>query len=417
MDKYVIVGGNRLNGKVKIGGMKNAIVHMMPATLLASGKSRLDNVPELADVRTMADLLRIVGAKVHWEDHTLVIDTSSCDHPEAPYELVKTMRASFCILGPLLARFGQARVSLPGGCVLGPRPVNFHIDGMKALGAEIEIDQGYVVAKAKKLVGAKIKFDVPSMGGTANVMMAAVTAKGTTVLENAARDPELIATANFLTKMGARISGAGTNRIEIEGVDFLSTAYDRIISDRLEAATFLMAAAITGGTVEVQDCVPEHLTSVLQALERSGVKIKAMENSILIEEPERLRGTDITTQPYPGYATDNQPLHASLMSVADGRSIITDTVYPERFIYAAELRRLGADIVEEGNRAIVNGVKNLSGAHVMASDIRGGAALILAGLVAQGETNISRIYHIERGYEKIEEKLQGLGANIVRERE
>jgi UDP-N-acetylglucosamine 1-carboxyvinyltransferase len=417
MEKFVIRGGIRLSGGVKINGAKNAALPIMAATILGGGKSRLQNVPDLRDVTTMANILRIIGAKVYRQQHALIIDTASCDHPVAPYELVSTMRASFCVLGPLLARFARVRVSLPGGCVIGLRPVDRHIKGIKALGAQIEMDQGYVVAKAHKLRGAKISFDIKTVTGTENVMMAAVTAKGTTMIENAAKEPEVVALAHFLQKMGAKIEGAGTDNIEIEGVDALCPADETIIPDRIETATFLIAGMITRGKVATESCCPDHLTAVLEKLQECGAEINLTDQTIELEAPEQIQATDLIATPYPGYPTDLQPLHTALVSLTSGSSAITDAVHPERFTHVPELRRLGAGITLEDKVAVVKGVKSLKGAPVMASDIRAGAALVAAALAAHGETNISRIYHIDRGHEKLEEKLSTLGAQIRRENE
>ncbi|OPX32594.1 MAG: UDP-N-acetylglucosamine 1-carboxyvinyltransferase [Candidatus Latescibacteria bacterium 4484_181] len=414
MEKFIIEGGNRLSGRVKISGAKNAALPIMAATLLGAGTSRLENMPDLRDITTMANILRIIGAKVYRQQHTLTIDTDSCDHPVAPYELVSTMRASFCVLGPLLGRFGRARVSLPGGCVIGLRPVDRHIKGIKALGAQIDMDQGYVVATASRLRGAKINFDIKTVTGTENVMMAATTAQGTTVIENAAKEPEVVALAHFLRKMGAHIEGAGTDKIEIEGIDVLCPADATIIPDRIETATFLIAGMITRGKVTTEGCSPSHLSAVLEKLQECGAKIHLTDQTIELDAPERIEAADLVAAPYPGYPTDLQPLHTALVSLASGSSVITDTVHPDRFTHVPELRRLGAEIALEDRVAVVKGVKSLKGAPVMASDIRAGAALVAAALAAQGETSVSRIYHIDRGYEKLEEKLSALGAQIRR---
>ncbi|HID95338.1 MAG TPA: UDP-N-acetylglucosamine 1-carboxyvinyltransferase [Candidatus Latescibacteria bacterium] len=415
MERFVITGGPRLSGRVLISGSKNAALPIMAATILGAGQSRLENVPDLRDVATMAKLLRLIGAEVRREGHGLLVDTEHCSHPEAPYDLVSTMRASFYVLGPLLGRFGRARVSLPGGCAIGPRPVDFHIKGLRALGATITLDGGYVLAEADRLKGARVVFDIPSMGATANVMMAAVTAEGTTVIENATKEPELVALADFLVKMGAKIDGAGTDRIEIEGVKSLSPADGSIIPDRIETATFLLAGAITGGNVDIAGCCPEHVSAIINKLEECGVKMTLGGSAIRIEGLERIGAADLVATAYPGYPTDVQPLHTALMCIASGSSVISDTVFPDRFTHVAELNRLGAQIMLEDKVAVVKGVEELRGAPVMASDIRAGAALVMAGLVARGQTQISRIYHIDRGYERIEEKLSALGAQIRRE--
>ncbi len=417
MDKIVIVGGKPLHGTVPVYGAKNAVLPIMAAALLASGKYEIDSVPDLRDVRTMAHLLRIIGAQVVQEDHKLTIDTQHCSFLEAPYELVKTMRASIYVLGPLLARFGRARVSLPGGCAWGPRPVDFHIKGMQKLGAEIDLDRGYIVARAKKLRGATITLDIPSVGATGNILMAATLAEGRTVIENAAREPEITALAEFLVQMGAQIEGIGTDRLVIDGVDELSPTNFQVIPDRIEAGTFLLAGAITGGEVTVTNVVPEHLRAVLTKLEDAGVELTEGEDWIRVRAPQRVKPVDVTTAVYPGFPTDMQAQWMALMSVADGSSVITDTIFLDRFTHVAELQRLGARIRMEGNSAHVTGVEKLQGAPVMSTDLRASACLILAGLAAEGRTDVSRVYHIDRGYERIEERLKPLGAEIWREEE
>ena len=415
MDRLVVYGGRPLSGNVRISGMKNAALPMMAATILAPGTSFLDNVPELRDISTMAHLLRIFGAKVHRDGHTLEIDTSSCDFPEAPYELVSTMRASFFVLGPLLARFGRAKVALPGGCAIGPRPVDRHLKGLRALGARIEMEGGYVIAEAERLRGGLVHFEVPSVGATENVLMAAVLAEGSTAIENAAKEPEISALADFLRRMGARISGDGTDRIEVEGVSSLSPARMAVPPDRIETATFLIAAAITGGDVTVEGCAPSHITAVLGKLEEAGARLNVEDARIRVEGPSKISPVDLVATPYPGYPTDLQPLHTALMCLAEGTSLISDRVFPDRFTHVPELLRMGADISLEEGVAVVRGVEVLDGAPVMAPDIRAGASLVIAGLAARGKTVISRVYHIDRGYEHIEEKLQALGAEIYRE--
>jgi UDP-N-acetylglucosamine 1-carboxyvinyltransferase len=415
MDKIVVTGGARLSGTVETGGAKNAVLPMMAATLLASGISRIKNVPHLRDVETMAHLLRIIGARVTLENHVMTIDTSQCSYPEAPYELVKTMRASFVILGPMLARFKTAKVSLPGGCAWGPRPVDLHIRALEALGAGVDIEHGYVVARAQRLQGATFTSPISSVGATENLMMAAVLAHGTTIIENAAREPEVSALAYFLKKMGARITGEGTGRISVEGVDFLTTVEDAVIPDRIEAATFMTAAAITGGEVTVDACEPNHLASTISTLRAMGALVEVDGRAVKVSAPRPLKPVRIATAPYPGFPTDMQAQLMALACVVDGQSEITDTIYRDRFTHVMELQRLGARIALNENTAQINGVPHLSGAQVMATDLRASAALILAGLVAEGETHILRIYHLDRGYEKIEQKLAGLGAKIRRE--
>lgn len=415
MDKIVINGGKRLTGSVEISGAKNAVLPIMAATLLASGKFRIRNVPDLRDVKTMAHLLRIIGAQVEFSDHTLTVDTSNCNFFEAPYELVKTMRASVYVLGPLLARFSQAKVSLPGGCALGPRPVDLHIKGLQQLGANIELQGGYILADAKTLRGAHIHFDVSSVGATGNILMAAVLAQGRTIIENAAREPEISALAEFLVKMGAQIEGIGTAQLRVEGVDKLTPVDYEVIPDRIETGTFLMATAITGGEVKVEKTEPRLVASLSAKLRDAGVMLKESPSRIICSAPERLRPVNVRTAPYPGFPTDLQAQWMALMCVADGSSVIKETIFSERFTHVAELRRLGANIALNGDTAVITGVEHLSGATVMSTDLRASASLILAGLVAENRTEILRVYHIDRGYEKIETKLEKLGAEIWRE--
>ncbi len=415
MDKFVIHGGKPLHGTVEISGAKNAALPIMVATLLAPGVYHIRNVPELRDVRTMAHLLRIIGARVQFEDHQMEIDTRDANFPEAPYELVKTMRASIYVLGPLLARYGQARVSLPGGCAWGPRPVDLHLKGMEKLGATLTLDKGYINARAKKLQGTPIYLDVSSVGATGNIMMAAVLAEGETVIENAAEEPEIVDLGHFLQKMGAHIEGLGTKTIRIQGVKELEPADYTIIPDRIEAGTFLVAGLITGGEITVTHAEPNHLTEVLAKLEEAGGILEVKENSISIRASGEIRPTDVTTAVYPGYPTDMQAQWIALMALANGSSVITDTIYPDRFTHVPELQRLGADIVLKNNSAFVKGVEKLIGAPVMSTDLRASAALVLAALAAEGRSDVHRVYHIDRGYERIERKLEQLGADIRRE--
>jgi len=417
LDKIIVRGGRRLAGEVTISGAKNAALPIMAATLLAPGRFRLTNVPSLRDVRTMGNVLRVLGAQVEHEDHSLAIDTSNCNHSEAPYELVKTMRASVCVLGPLVARRGHARVSLPGGCAWGPRPVDFHIRAMKDLGADVKLDHGYIDARADRLVGSTIHFDRPSVGATENALMAASLADGTTVIRNAAREPEIGALADFLRAMGASVDGDGSDTITVEGVRELAPADHAIIPDRIEAGTFMVAVAITGGDVLLRGAEPEHCSQVMVKLGEAGVRIDEVDGGLRVRGPSRPVAVNVTTAPYPGFATDMQAQMMALMTVSDGTSVITDTIYTDRFAHVAELRRLGADITLDGNVAVVSGVPSLQGAKVMATDLRASAALILAGLVSENTTEVSRVYHIDRGYEAIEEKLAGLGAGIERVRE
>lgn len=414
MDKFLIHGGKKLNGTVTISGAKNASLALMPAALLASGTFHLTNTPELRDVHTMSALLRTMGMHIALKNHVLTLDTRHVSKHEAPYEHVKKMRASIYVLGPLLARYGQARVSLPGGCAWGPRPVNLHIEGMKKLGAEIDIKHGYIVAKARRLNGAKIHFDISSVGATGNVMMAAVLAKGTTTITNAAIEPEITALAEFLVAMGAHISGIGTNTLEIEGVDELRATDCETIPDRIEAGTFLCAAAMTGGTITLTNVNPEHFSAVTAKLEDAGCNTEAHGSGFSLTAPSALKSVDATAIIYPGFPTDMQAQWIALMSIADGTSIVTDTVYLDRFKHVPELVRLGANIELKENAAIVRGVKKLTGAKVMSTDLRASASLILAGLVAEGETEVLRVYHLDRGYEAIEKKLRSLGAEIER---
>ncbi|MBM3307416.1 MAG: UDP-N-acetylglucosamine 1-carboxyvinyltransferase [Candidatus Eisenbacteria bacterium] len=414
MDRLIVRGGARLAGEVRISGAKNAALPMMAATLLAPGQFRLRNVPDLVDVKTMAHVLRVLGARVEHENHTLVIDTTGSSYHEAPYELVRTMRASVCVLGPVLARHGRARVSLPGGCAWGPRPVGFHIRAMQELGATVEIEHGYIVAEAPRLRGARIHFETSSVGATENAMMAAVTADGTTVLENAAREPEVGALAELLRAMGGRVEGDGTGTITIEGVSSLHDADVEVVPDRIEAGTFMVAAAITGGDVLLRGARRDHMSSLVVKLTEAGAEVGDAQGGLRVVGPLWPHSVNVTTAPYPGFPTDMQAQAMALMTVADGTSVITETIYADRFSHAPELRRLGADITLDRNVAIVTGVKRLSGASVMATDLRASAALILAGLVAEGETEISRVYHIDRGYEAIERKLAALGAQVQR---
>jgi len=415
VDKFIIRGGKKLSGRVSVSGAKNSSLALMPATLLTSGISTIYNVPEVNDIFTMIKLLEQLGAKIYFFDNTLKIDTTNINNQVAPYELVKKMRASIYVLGPLLSRFGYAKVSMPGGCAWGPRPINLHLEAMKKLGAEIEIDQGYIIAKANKLNGAKIHFDVPSVGATGNTLMAAVLAKGTTVISNAAIEPEISLLAEFLQLMGAKISGIGTTVMEIEGVEELNNSEIMNIPDRIEAGTLLLAGAITGSKIELENVVKEHLEAVLIKIEESGAKLSS-ENGLLKIDAENLsiKNVDVTTAVFPGFPTDMQAQWIAYMSIADGISTITDTIYPDRFNHVPELNRLGANIEVINNSAIVRGVKNLKGAKVMSTDLRASACLVLAGLAAENTTEVLRVYHLDRGYQRIEEKLRALGADIER---
>jgi len=390
---------------------------MMAAAILSSGRTRLSNVPLLKDVHTFSDVLRVLGARVEVRGHSIDIDTSGISHLEAPYELVRTMRASIYVLGPLLARFGRARVSLPGGCALGPRPVNLHIKAMRALGARVEIRHGYIVARSKGLRGAVIDFDISSVGATANAMMAAALAAGTTRIQNAAREPEIVALGKMLNAMGAGITGLGSDTIEIQGARDLKAVGRRVIPDRIEAGTFMAAAAMTAGKVTLKGVRHAHLSAVISKLEEAGVRVEPKHGRIVINGSTSLRPVDIITSPYPGFPTDLQAQFMTLLGLASGTSVITETIFPDRFTHVPELRRLGMNIKLDANVAVITGVEGFSGAPVMASDLRASAALVLAGLIAKGQTEVLRIYHIDRGYERIEEKLRSLGADIRRVRQ
>jgi len=418
VDKFVINGGKNLHGTVEASGAKNASLALMPATLLAPGTYELHNTPILRDVTTMSQLLETMGLRISRQGHSLRIDSSSVTSYEAPYEHVKKMRASIYVLGPLVGRYGRAHVSLPGGCAWGPRPVNLHIEGLRKLGAEIEVEGGYIVARAKKLKGARIVFDVSSVGATGNVMMGAVLAQGTTIIDNAAMEPEIAALAEFLVTMGAKIEGIGTNHLEIEGVDALHQADCVTIPDRIETATLLVAGAIAGkkgSKVRVERCNPSHLSAITTKLEDAGARLTIGKGFVEVEPPEEIRPVNVTTSIYSGFPTDMQAQWIALMSLAKGTSIVTDTIYFDRFMHVPELNRLGATITVKENIATVVGVEKLTGAKVMSTDLRASASLILAGLVAEGRTEVLRVYHLDRGYEHIEEKLSRLGADIKRE--
>jgi UDP-N-acetylglucosamine 1-carboxyvinyltransferase len=389
----------------------------MAAALLSPSASRARRVPRLNDVATMAKLLELLGARVEYHDHEVLIDASSVNAMTAPYDLVRTMRASFYVLGPLLARFGRARVSLPGGCAWGPRPVDLHLEAMKALGARIAIEHGDVVASADRLRGAEINFRISSVGATGNAMMAACLAEGTTVITNAACEPEMPALARYLNGMGAKIRGAGTSRVVIDGVTSLGPGDDEIIPDRVEAGTFLVAGAITGGTLQAIGADASHIEALLDCLRRMGARVEVTPAGVSVSMSGRPRAADVTTGVYPGFPTDLQAQMMAFLAVSEGTGTVTETIYYDRFTHVPELQRLGADIRLDGNVAVIRGVPRLLGARVMSTDIRASAALILAGLVAEGTTEISRIYHIDRGYEAIEEKLRAAGAEIRRDRD
>ena len=417
-EKLIISGGKRLQGVVKIDGAKNSALSIMAATLLTKDNCILRNIPRLTDIDTMAAVIRKLGVKVEWKgDNNLYIDSDNFNNYEAPYELVKMMRGSILVMGPLLARLKRAKISLPGGCAIGARPVDYHLKGFEALGAQFEVEKGYIEAKVNTLKGTEIYLDFPSLGATENIMMAACLAEDITSIENAAKDPEVVELGRFLNEMGAKIKGLGTDLIKIEGVKKLHGIDYTIIPDRIEAGTYMIAAAITGGDVLIENADPLLLKPLIVKLEEAGVQIELEKDLIRVIRPDIVKAVDIKTLPFPGFPTDMQPQFMALSCVAKGTSVITETVFEKRFAHIGDLIRMGADIKVEGHSAIIKGVKKLSAAPVMASDLRGGAALVLAGLVAEGITELSRIYHLDRGYVKLEEKLNSLGANIKRVRE
>ena len=417
MNKLVIRGGKRLKGEVEISGAKNAALPIVAASLLASGTSMVSRVPNLKDVLTIGQLIRHLGAEFSHEDNKTVINTERIRIFEAPYELVRTMRASVLVLGPLVAKYGKAKVSLPGGCAIGARPINLHLMGFEKMGAKIELESGYVMAKAKRLKGASVYFDIPTVTGTENLMMAATLAKGMTLLENAAREPEVVDLANALISMGAKIKGAGESVIEIEGVDELRPLNYSVIPDRIETGTFMTFAGITGGDIIIKGCKLEHLDAPIIKLKEAGLVFEHRTEGIRVIGPSRPKATDIKTMPYPGFPTDMQAQFMALMSMAEGTSMIKESIFENRFMHVAELKRMGADITVEGSTATVKGVSRLKGAPLMATDLRASASLIVAALAAEGETVIHRIYHLERGYEKMEEKLLRLGAYVRKMKE
>ena len=414
MDKLVIKGGKRLSGEVTVSGSKNAALPIFISTILAPGCHEISNVPFLRDINTTIKVLENLGAKVDGKGNVVKIDTTNINSWEATYDLVRTMRASVLVLGPLLARFGQARVSLPGGCAIGARPINLHLKGLAALGAEITLEHGYVEAKAKRLKGARINFDISTVGGTEQLLMAAATAEGETILENAAREPEIVDLADILIKMGANIEGAGTDTIRIKGVEALTPANHSVMPDRIEAGTFMVAAAMTGGDVRIKNMRLDHLDALSFKLQDAGVEITNNDGVVRVVGPRKIHSVNIKTRPYPGFPTDMQAQFMALMCIAEGASVISENIFENRFMHVSELLRFGADIICEGNSATVKGVKKLSGAPVMATDLRASASLILAALAAEGTSEISRIYHLDRGYESIEKKLAALGADVVR---
>jgi UDP-N-acetylglucosamine 1-carboxyvinyltransferase len=413
MYKIVIKGGKRLHGEVSVSGAKNAALPILASSLLASGQSTYRNVPGLGDVVTMRKLLGQLGAKVKG-DGTTIVDSTHIDHFEAPYELVKTMRASALVLGPLVGRYGRACVSLPGGCAIGARPIDQHLKGLAAMGARIELAHGLVSARARRLRGATIVFDVVTVTGTENLMMAAALAKGSTTLENAACEPEVEELARVLNKMGAHIRGAGTSLITIEGVDELHPIDHAIIPDRIEAGTLMVAAAVTRGNVLIRDCMPEHLDAVIAKLRAAGAEVTVEEGGVRVAGRGDFKPTDIATRPHPGFPTDMQAQFMVLMSLAKGQSVLSENIFENRFMHVPELMRMGADIVIDGHLAVVRGPVKLKGAKVMATDLRASACLVLAGLVAEGTTEVLRVYHLDRGYDHLERKLRGIGADIRR---
>ncbi len=417
MDKLIIRGGKRLKGVVEISGAKNAALPIMAASLLSTGYSNVINVPGLKDIMTMGRLLANLGAEFHYDKSKVTISTEKIRIFEAPYDLVRTMRASILALGPLLAKYGRAKVSLPGGCAIGARPINLHLMGLEKMGAEIKLASGYVVAKAKRLKGASIYFDMPTVTGTENLMMAASLAKGSTRIENAAKEPEIIDLANAMISMGARIKGAGHSVIEIEGVDELDPIDYTVIPDRIEAGTFMTIAGITCGDVTLKGCRLDHLDATIMKLKETGLGFEPVPDGIRVIGKSRPKATNVKTMPYPGFPTDMQAQFMALMCISDGTSVIKENIFENRFMHVAEIRRMGADITVEGGTATVKGVERLRGAPLMATDLRASASLIVAALAAKGETEVHRIYHLDRGYEKMEEKLAKLGADVRRVKE
>ena len=416
MDKMVIEGGVPLKGSVKVSGAKNAALPIMAACLLTRGPHLLENVPHLRDIDTMKKIMEKFGTVFREKNGSLEVAADHLTCHEAPYELVKTMRASILLLGPLLARLGKAKISLPGGCAIGARPVNLHLKALAAMGVDMFLDHGYIHAEVKKLKGANIFFDIPTVTGTENIMMAAVKAEGTTILRNAANEPEVVDLGKMLRSMGADIEGEGTDTITINGVDELRPCTHTVIPDRIEAGTFMIGAAITGGTIQVQNCRPTHVAALTEKLRAAGAKIREENEGVVITGPKVIESVDIKTMPYPGFPTDLQAQFMALMSVARGWSMIRETIFENRFIHVSELKRMGADIEINASQALVKGREELFSAPVMATDLRASASLILAALVAKGRTEVHRIYHLDRGYEAIEEKFRGLGATMWREK-
>ncbi|MEW5761645.1 MAG: UDP-N-acetylglucosamine 1-carboxyvinyltransferase [Bacillota bacterium] len=416
MESFVIKGGYRLEGTTDVGGAKNAALPIMAATLLAAGESTIHGVPELRDIEMMGELLSYLGAHISRDAGVLTVEAAGIARVSVPESLMRRMRASNLVLGPLLARFGEVCISQPGGCNIGARPMDLHIRGLRALGAEITERAGFIMARATRLRGAEIHLDVPSVGATENLMMAAVLAEGTTVIRNAAKEPEIVDLQNFLNRLGARVKGAGTGVLRIEGVRTLHPTEHHVIPDRIEAGTHMVAAAITGGDVLVTNVIPEHVEPVIAKLREMGARVEVTDEGVRVRVSGRLKAIDLKTMPYPGFPTDMQPQFMALLTVAEGASIVTETIFENRFKHVPELARMGADIRIEGHTAIVRGVGRLTGAHVEASDLRAGAALILAGLAAENTTVVDRAAHIDRGYARLEEKYRLLGADIVRVR-
>lgn len=415
LDKFVVKGGRTLSGSVKVSGAKNSALPLLFSTLLAEGRHELTNVPNLKDIESTCVLLESLGCKTEQNYPNVIVETSKPKNLEAHYDLVRKMRASILCLGPLLAKYGEAVVSLPGGCAIGTRPIDLHLDAMKTLGAEIDISHGYVHAKAKKLKGAVINFKMVTVGGTENAMMAACLAEGKTVIKNAAQEPEIVDLANYLNKMGAKITGAGSSELIIEGVPVLKPSKHEVIPDRIEAATLLIAGAITKGEVTITHCVPAHIQVLIDKMEEAGFRFESQKNSVKVFAVKNFNGVDVETAPFPGFATDIQAQYMALMTVCSGQSLISETIFENRFMHVQELVRLGADIWLKGQVAKVIGKPNgLKGAPVMATDLRASASLVLAGLAADGETHVGRIYHLDRGYESLEKKLSSLGAHVER---
>ena len=417
MDQIRIIGGTPLNGVVEVSGAKNAALPILAASLLGGGECVIDHVPQVKDLVTMTKLLALLGVEVQIEGGRVMLEASKVQSIEAPYDLVKTMRASILALGPLLTRLGEAKVSLPGGCAIGTRPVNLHLKGLAMMGAEIQVEHGYIHAKASRLKGARIDLDFPTVTGTENLIMAACLAKGTTSLHHVAREPEISDLCAFLTKRGAKILGAGTDTITIEGVSELHGARHWVMPDRVEAGTFVMAGAITGGDVMIKGCVTDNLGIMFTKIQEMGVELTENAEGMRIRRPTPLQAVEVKTLPYPGFPTDLQAQMMALMSVAEGTSVMTETIFEGRFLHVPELHRMGASIEVDGPHAVVKGTPALTGAEVMASDLRASAGLVLAGLAAEGETTVSRVYHLDRGYERLEEKLQALGGHVQRVRE